>query len=80
MSNSEQQTAQPTSTDPLDRDNSHWAAGVFYVNHDNPHLLVPKRLGGGWTFNFAHPIAWVFMTGILALIGLLVFLLPHLIR
>jgi uncharacterized membrane protein len=73
----------PTSTDPFNRDNSHWVAGIFYVDHENQRLLVPKRLGGGWTFNFAHPVAWVLTAGLFALIGLiaaLALILPHLVR
>lgn len=71
------------STGPFNRDSSQWVAGVFYVNRQNPHLLVPKRFGGGWTFNFAHPIAWALMAGIVALISLFVvaaLLLPHVLR
>jgi uncharacterized membrane protein len=55
MSNSGQ-PRQPTSTNPSNPDTSHWVAGIFYINPENPRLLVPKRLGG-WTFNYARPIA-----------------------
>jgi len=38
----------------------HYRWGVFYVNADDPRLWVPKRLGLGWTLNFARPAAaWV---------------------
>ena len=33
--------------------------GLFYVNPGDPRLVVPKRSGLGWTFNFARPAAWV---------------------
>lgn len=33
-------------------DDSLWKAGFFYVNRENPAVLVPKRLGIGWTINF----------------------------
>ena len=33
--------------------------GVLYVNPEDPRLIVPKRSGIGWTFNFSRPIAWV---------------------
>ncbi|SEG60004.1 Protein of unknown function [Bryocella elongata] len=46
---------------------SHWHAGVFYANPADPALLVPKRFGWGWTFNFARPAAWICMLVILAL-------------
>jgi uncharacterized membrane protein len=38
----------------------HYRWGVFYANADDPRLWVPKRLGLGWTLNFARPAAaWV---------------------
>ncbi len=70
------------STGPFNRDD-HWVAGIFYVNRENPRLLVPKRFAGGWTFNFAHPIAWVLLAGLLALISLIfvgALLLPHMLH
>ena len=39
--------------------------GLLYVNPADPRLVVPKRLGIGWTFNFAKPIAWVLLTVLL---------------
>ena len=74
---------QPTPADQFNRDNGHWVAGIFYVNHESPRLLVPKRSGGGWTFNYAHPIAWVLTAWLFAIIGLtaaLALILPHLVR
>ena len=41
--------------------------GLLYVNPADPRLLVPKRSGLGWTFNFAKPIAWVILTAFLLL-------------
>lgn len=45
-----------------------WRAGVFYFDRHDPALLVPKRSGVGYTFNFAHPAA--------VLLTLLILLLP----
>ena len=77
-------SGKPTqSTEPFNRDSGRWVAGIFYVNSENPRLLVPKRFGGGWTFNFAHPIAWVLMAGLLALINLIfvgALLLQHILH
>ena len=28
---------------------------MFYVNPDDPAILVPKRMGIGWTINFGRP-------------------------
>ena len=65
------QPVQPTPAESSNHDTDFWVAGIFYVNPENPRLLVPKRLGGGWTFNFARPIAWVLMAGLLVLICLI---------
>ncbi len=35
----------------------HYRCGVFYVNRQDPRLWVEKRVGIGWTLNFAHPAA-----------------------
>lgn len=44
----------------------HYRWGVIYVNPADPRLWVEKRLGVGWTLNYAHPAAgWV--TGLLFL-------------
>jgi hypothetical protein len=39
--------------------------GVLYVNPADPRLVVPKRSGLGWTFNFARPSACVLLTVLL---------------
>jgi uncharacterized membrane protein len=41
------------------RDNTQpcWRRGIYY-NPDDPSFWVPKRIGVGWTINFAHPWAW----------------------
>jgi uncharacterized membrane protein len=48
---------------------------LYYANPADPRLVVPKRSGLGWTFNFARPIAWVLLVATLgfpvALLGLL---------
>ncbi|HWQ08137.1 MAG TPA: DUF5808 domain-containing protein, partial [Holophaga sp.] len=36
----------------------HYRCGSFYVNRDDPRLWVPKRIGAGWTLNYARPAAW----------------------
>lgn len=40
-------------------DDNHWKWGVFYFNPKNRSVFVPKRLGIGWTINFAHPVSWI---------------------
>lgn len=51
--------------------------GLFYVNPEDPRLLVPKLLGAGWTFNYARPAAW-WITGLLLLLPLAVLALTFL--
>ncbi|NHN56904.1 DUF1648 domain-containing protein [Calidifontibacter sp. DB0510] len=46
--------SQRTTTDGSDDDRL-WKAGMFYVNADDPALMVPKRVGIGSTINFGHP-------------------------
>ncbi len=66
-------------TDAVFRDDDrYWSAGIFYNNPGNPALFVPKRFGLGWTLNFGHPQAKLFLIGVL--VGILVLsLLPVLI-
>ena len=41
---------------------SAWHAGIYYYNPADSALFVTKRFGYGWTLNFAHPLAWVFVS------------------
>jgi len=50
-----------------DRDDDRfWKAGLLYVNHDDPALVVAARFGAGWTLNFGNPTAWLIIAGIAA--------------
>lgn len=44
---------------------SGWHGGVFYYNPSDAAVIVPKRFGWGWTFNFARPTAWIYLGAIL---------------
>jgi len=35
-------------------DNRQWVLGVFYVNRDDPSILVERRFGFGYTINFGN--------------------------
>jgi uncharacterized membrane protein len=59
-------------------DDQYWSGGFFYNNPDDPAVFVPKRFGLGWTLNFGHPQARLFLIGIL-LLPLVVTLLSVLI-
>ena len=60
-------------------DERNWYAGVFYNNPDDPALFVPKRFGLGWTLNFGHPQAKLFLVGMLLVVLLCGVLLPLLL-
>lgn len=40
-------------------DDRYWKGGMFYVNTDDPSILVEKRFGVGWTLNFGRPLSWI---------------------
>jgi uncharacterized membrane protein len=44
-----------------------WKLGVFYCNPDDAALFVEKRIGIGYTINFARPAAWIVLALMLAL-------------
>jgi uncharacterized membrane protein len=59
-------------------DHHAWRWGLFYVNAEDPALLVPKRMGVGYTLNFGRPGAWLLLGGlgvlIVGLVGLVTFI------
>jgi len=41
--------------------------GIFYYNHQDTRLVVPKRYPSlGWTFNFANPLSYILLIGLIA--------------
>ncbi|HLR02180.1 MAG TPA: DUF5808 domain-containing protein [Virgibacillus sp.] len=68
--------AKGNNEDKIDRDDDrYWKLGQFYVNRRDPAVFLEKRFGVGWTANFAHPLTWLLIGGILAIsIGLPLFL------
>jgi uncharacterized membrane protein len=57
----------------IDRDHAEfWRLGLFYYNPKDPALMVPKRSGLGWTFNFGHWLSFVILVVILAAIAAVV--------
>lgn len=59
---------------PEPQSDSYWKAGMFYYNPNDPAIFVSKRVGIGYTMNFANKMSWVVLVGIL-LIALLPILL-----
>ncbi|EPD49428.1 hypothetical protein HMPREF1210_03327 [Paenisporosarcina sp. HGH0030] len=53
-------------------DDRYWKFGMFYVNKNDPSIMVEKRFGIGWTINFGHKTSWI---SLLLLIGSIVFVL-----
>jgi uncharacterized membrane protein len=41
--------------------------GLFYYNPNDPAILVAKRVGTGYTLNFANKFCWLILAGILLL-------------
>lgn len=60
-------------------DDKYWIGGALYYNRNDPSILVGKRFGVGWTFNFAHPATWTIFSAIIALPIVLVLLLHHIL-
>lgn len=49
-------------------DDKFWKSGLFYYNPDDPAIFVEKRIGIGWTMNFANPVALALSVGLIAII------------
>jgi uncharacterized membrane protein len=39
-------------------DDRFWVGGLFYVNRQDPAVVVSRRFGVGWTLNFGNPWSW----------------------
>lgn len=52
-------------------DDRYWKLGMFYFNPSDPAVFVEKRFGVGWTSNFARPLNWVLIAGLIVFIVLL---------
>jgi uncharacterized membrane protein len=60
---------------PSDDEDGWLAGGAFYVNPDDDRLWVEKRLGFGWTLNFAHRASWIILAALVGIPLLFTFLL-----
>lgn len=59
----------PTGLVRRDDDRHAVAAGLLYVNADDPAVLVPSRVGSGWTVNLGNPRFLAGMAATLAVAG-----------
>lgn len=55
-------------------DDNHWKLGGIYYNPQDPSIFVEKRMGIGWTLNFAHPAGWLILGGILVAVAATAFI------
>lgn len=39
-------------------DDERWRLGLFYVNREDPSVVVPRRFGIGWAMNWGNPKSW----------------------
>jgi uncharacterized membrane protein len=52
------------------RDPNNWRMGVFYVNKNDPRVIVPKRNPGlGMTLNFGNPVTYLVLLSIVLIIA-----------
>lgn len=54
-----------------------WKWGIIYVNPDDSALIVERRMGIGYTLNFAHSATWAILAGLLILPVWIKMLLRH---
>ena len=64
------------SREPIDpTPNECWKGAIFYYNPNDPALMVEKREGIGYTFNFANHWSWVLLMGLALVIATVPFVL-----
>jgi uncharacterized membrane protein len=54
----------------------YWKLGLIYINRKDPALFVEKRFGIGFTLNFGHPDAWIFLALLVAVFVTIVLIAP----
>lgn len=58
-------------------DDRNWKLGLFYYNRQDPSILVGRRFGIGWTFNFGNPRSWAVVASIAVILSFIaLFYLP----
>lgn len=50
-------------------DDELWRLGLFYVNREDPSLVVPRRFGVGWAMNWGNPRAWALVAAFVAMVA-----------
>ncbi|WP_442602984.1 DUF1648 domain-containing protein [Paenibacillus sp. KN14-4R] len=55
-------------------DDAFWKLGAIYFNPNDPSIFVEKRMGVGWTLNFARPVSWIsLLVLIVVIVGIVVY-------
>lgn len=62
-----QSQGKPEITAVADLD-KYWKAGIFYWNPNDPAIFVEKRFGIGWSINYARPLSWIVIIGIVVIV------------
>lgn len=55
-------------------DDKNWIFGMFYYNKNDPSFMIEKRVGLGYTINFANKTALIFLVLVILFITLMSFL------
>lgn len=61
-------------------DDESWHLGLFYINREDPSVVVPRRFGIGWTMNWGNPKSWGLAALLVAAIVVFVVLIEVLFR
>jgi uncharacterized membrane protein len=54
--------------DAWHNDTANWKLGILYYNKQDKRLFPPKRIGCGWTANFANPFSIISLLVLIVLI------------
>jgi uncharacterized membrane protein len=58
----------PGRAGPAGRDDDRfWKAGLVYINRSDPAIMVPARIGIGWSLNLGNPAGWLIIATIVAI-------------
>jgi uncharacterized membrane protein len=44
-----------------------WKWGILYFNKKDSRIFIPKKIGLGWSINFARPAAVLWLAGLMLL-------------
>ncbi len=61
-------------------DDERWRLGLFYVNREDPSVVVPRRFGIGWAMNWGNPKSWGLVALFVAAIAVFAVLVEVLFR